>query len=166
MARGLAMEELDIYFASAPTDELMLHTMQIDKAGSPPIRICQGFEPQTLGVDGQMVEFEDGDISLIPPAKNNRGQQSLNFGFANVNGLVNQYVSESLEQSAPITITYRTYLLSDRTTPKERPRRFLVRGGSLNNGEAVFEASYLDMLNYAWPRQHYNADNATGIKYL
>ncbi len=137
-----------------------------DEVGhQPPLRICDGFEDQLLGVDGQMVPFEAGSLQVALPARNTKGQQTLSFGVSNVNGIAQRYVDDALEAGAWVFLTYRAYLESDKSAPAERPRTMTLIGGQLERGEAVFEAGYYDLLNAAWPRDRFTAETAPGLKY-
>ena len=52
------------WYASAPTDDVAISTLEIRVPGMEPLRICNGFEDQVLGVDGVMVLFEAGPLSV------------------------------------------------------------------------------------------------------
>lgn len=154
-------------YASAPTDEVIIPTLEIAVPGLAPIRICTGFEDHLLGVDGVMTLFEAGSLSITLPTVNaTSGQQTLQFGVANVNGIAQQHIDAALESGQATTLIYREYLSSDKTQPARRPYVMVLSGGTLEGGEAVFEASYYDLLNTAWPRERYTAETAPGIKYL
>lgn len=156
---------LKTVYASGGSD-VIIPSIEIQIAGLEPIRICQGFEDQLLGVDGTYHLFEAGSLSVSLPALNTSGQQNLNFGVANVNGVAQQYVDHALETDERVILIYREYLESDKSAPAKRPYTMIIRGGRFEAGEAEFQASYYDLLNVAWPRERYTAQNAPGIKYL
>jgi len=159
------MTILSVVYASAPADEVIIASLEILVPGHPPLRICDGFENQMLGVDGQMVLFEAGSLQVALPARNTSGQQTLSFGVSNVNGIAQRYVDDALEAGVQVQLIYRAYLESDKSAPAERPRTMTLTGGQFERGEAVFEAGYYDLLNAAWPRERFTAENAPGIKY-
>lgn len=156
------MSTLAEVYASAPAGSLIIPTLEISIAGQTPIRICSGFEDQTLA--GML--FEAGSLSISLPNKNTSGMQTLNFGVAGVNSLVQTYIDIALETGEPVTITYREFLESDKTQPARRPYVMQLIGGTLQDGEASLSAGFFDVLNLRWPRQVYTADNAPGIRYL
>lgn len=160
------MTAVAIWYASAPTDEVAIATIEINVPGKPPIRVCNGFEDQYLGVDGVPQLFEAGSLSVSLPAKNTTGQQTLRFGIAGVDGIAQRHVDDALAAGEVVTMTYRMYLASDTSAPAERPRVMTVVGGHFEGGEVVFEGSYFDLLNSAWPRERYTAETAPGIQYL
>lgn len=160
------MTILRTIYASGDITEVIISTIEIRISGLEPIRICQGYEDHWLGVDGVPQLFEAGSISLSLPAVDTSGQQTLNFGVGNVNGLAQKYVDHALETDDIVLLIYREYLASDKSEPAKRPYMMVVKGGRFEGVEAQFQASYYDMLNTAWPRERYNADNAPGAKYL
>lgn len=160
------MTAVAVWYASAPTDEVAIATIEIQVPGKDPIRICNGFDDLWLGVDGTPQFFEAGSLSVALPAKNTTGQQTLRFGIPGVNGIAQRHVDEALEADEVVTMIYRMYLLSDTSAPAERPRVMTVNGGHFEGFEAVFEGSYYDLLNSRWPRDSYTAETAPGLKYL
>lgn len=160
------MTILSIVYASAPDSEVIIPTLEIQIPTGDPIRICADFEDHVLGVDGVYHLFEAGAISIALPKKDTSGQQALTFGIANVSGRAQRYVDEALESGAQVKLIYREYLISDKSEPARRPYEMVLSGGQLEGGEAVFEGSYYDLLNAAWPRERYTAQNAPGLKYL
>lgn len=160
------MTILKVWYASAPTDEYAIDSIEINVPNKEPIRICNGFEDHYLGINGVLQLFEAGALSLSLPARNTTGQQTLRFAIAGVNGIAQRHVDDALSTGAMVTMTYRMYLASDKTTPAARPCVMTVIGGTFEGGEAVFECSYYDLLNSAWPRERYTAETAPGLKYL
>ena len=160
------MTLLSVVYASRPTDEVIIPTLEIQVPGHDPIRICADFDDHMLGVDGQLVQFEGGNLQVALPASNTTGQQTLTFGVSNVNGIAQRYVDDALEAGDRVTIIYREYLVSDPSAPARRPYVMALTGGAFENGEAQFEAGYYDTLNTAWPRDRYTVESAPGLKYL
>lgn len=160
------MTILATVYASAPTDELIIPTLEIRVPGLDPLRICNGFEDQWLYVDGVPQLFEAGPLSISLPSKNSTGQQTLRFGVSGVEGQAQRYVDAALAASGPSTMVFREYLLSDRTAPARRPYVMTIVGGAFEGAGATFEGSYYDLLNSAWPRERYTDESAPGIKYL
>lgn len=160
------MTILKTVYASAPDDELILITLELRLSADHVLRVVQGFENQMLGVDGVYHEFTAAAISVALPSSNTSGQQSLRFSIGGINNIVQRYVDEALENKTPITLIYREYLESDKSAPARQPYVMVMSGIQLEGDEAQFEASYWDILNYAWPRQRYTEETAPGIKYL
>ena len=160
------MTILKTVYASAPEDELILITLELHLSPEHVLRVVQGFENQMLAVDGVYHEFTAAAISVALPSSNTRGQQTLRFSIGGVNHLAQKYIDEALEHSTPITLIYREYLESDKSVPARQPYVMNLSGLQLEGDGAQIEASYWDILNYAWPRQRYTEETAPGIKYL
>lgn len=161
----MATTLISVVYASAPVDEIIIPTIQIDVPGFTPIRLCSGYEDQLFGVDSVMQLFEAIDLGIALPAKSSTGQQSLSFGFGNVSGQVQRYIEAAQEADSMVWVTYREYLVSDRAAPAKRPYRMTLTGGTLKGDVAQIEASFYDLLNSAWPRQRYTEITAPGVKY-
>lgn len=159
------MTILSVVYASAPTDEVIIPTLEI-QTPQEWLRICTGFEDQLLGVDAEMVWFQAGNLQVALPAKNTSGQQTLKFGVWNVNGRAQRYVQEVLAAGVQVPVIYREYLASDKTAPARQPRVMTLIGGQFEGDEAAFECGYHDLLNARWPRERYTAQTAPGLKYL
>lgn len=161
------MSILEEVYASNPAGSLIIPSLEVNIVGQPPIRICTGFEDQMLGVSGALQLFEAGSLSIALPSKNTSGMQTLNFGVAGVNSLVQKYMDQALETGETVAIIYREYLESDKMTPARTPYVMKLIGGTLEaNGEAQLSAGFFDLLNLRWSREIYTAENAPGIRYL
>jgi len=160
------MSTLAEVYASAPAGELIISTLEISVAGQTPIRICDGFENQVLGVSGSFVMFEAGSLSVALPTKNNTGRQTLNFGVAGVSATVDRYFDLAEESGQSVTVTYREYLESDKSQPARKPYVMELVGGTIEGDDATLSAAFFDFLNRRWSRQVYTTANAPGIKYL
>lgn len=158
---------LKIVYASAPTDEMLIVTVEIQIAGLEPIRVAHGFKDRMLGVNGEMVFFEQGALTIARPSKNaTSGNQKLTFGVSDMTGRVQRYVDQALASGVPAKLIFREYLESDISEPASRPYVMDISGGQFEGGVVQIEASYYDLLNAAWPRERYNQINAPGIRYL
>lgn len=153
---------LQTVYASAPTDKVIFPTLEISSEGMESMRFVHGFEDMTLG--GQL--YEACQISIALPEKNTTGNQTLRFGVGLVDSRADKAVDAALENGRIVFLTYREFLNSDISAPARAPITMEVVGGEFSEGVLQVEASYFDMLNFAWPRQRYTAENAPGVKYL
>lgn len=164
MAEGMTI--LSTVYASAPVDQIIIGTLEIRVAGLDPLRVSADYESHLLGVDGVMVEFEAGPLSIALPSRDTRGNQTLKFGISGVSGRAQRYVDAALASGEPASMIYREYLASDTTEPARQPVTMTIVGGSFEGVDAVFEGSYFDLLNASWPRERYTSITAPGIRYL
>lgn len=160
------MALLSVVYASAPTDELIIQSLEIIIPGVETTRICNGFTDYSLGIDGVLVPFEPGGLTVSLPAKNTTGQQTLAFGFSGVNGRAQRNVDAALAANVIVIMNYREYLLSDLMNPAHRPYRMELSGGSFEFDTVSFEGSYYDLLNTRWPRFRYTTETAPGLRYM
>jgi len=160
------MTLLSVVYASAPTDEVIIPTLEIQVSGRPPVRLCADFQDHDLGVDGIYYTFQACSLSIALPARNTSGQQNLSFALGSVDGQIDEYVDAALESGERVPLIYREYLASDKSAPARRPYTMVVAGGQFEGAEVQIDASFYDLLNAAWPRQRYTVHNAPGLKYL
>lgn len=160
------MTLLSEVYASAPADEVILPTLEIQIPGQDPVRIVSDFVDHELGVDGVMQTFEGASLSVTLPQQGTTGQQTLSFVVTNASGRIQELVDAALAADGQVLLIYREYLSSDKSQPARRPYTMILSGGELQGVEAVFEASYYDLLNTAWPRDRYTVDSAPGLKYM
>lgn len=153
-------------YASAPTDVVLISTLEIELPGEN-IRLVSDYAEMLLGVDGVMQLFEPCALDISLPAKDNSGNQSLQFAIGIVDDdRINALVESALNAGVEIYLTYREYLSTDTSAPASSPIRMTVLGGEFNQDNFGIEASYFDLLNTSWPRERYTLLNAPGTKYL
>ncbi len=154
-------------YASAPTDTVIIQTLEIKPSGVDPIRVCTGFEDQTVTLeDDTEVTFTAGPIVVSEPARDTSGQQTLQFSIPNVAGVAQEAVDAALEAGEQVPIVYRRYLSTDLTAPAGNPLEMTLTGGAFHGLMVAVEASYYDLLNTQWPRERYTADFAPGLRYI
>lgn len=162
------MSILDVVYSSAPASEVIIPTLEIRHPSAfDPIRICAGFEDQTVTLeDDSVVTFIAGGIDVALPAKNTSGQQKLIFAIDNVTGQAQQAIDAAIAAGGQTSIIYRTYLSSDLTAPAEPPLYMTLVGGTFEGSTVQLQASYYDLLNTSWPRERYTLDFSPGLAYL
>lgn len=155
-------EMLQTAYASSPLGEIIFRTLEVESEGMQSIRLVHGYDDMVLG--GQL--FEACQMSMGLPEKNTTGNQSLRFGVGLVDSRAHKAVRAAQENGAVVYLLYREFLSSNLAAPARRMLRMEVVGGEFADGVLQVEASYFDMLNFAWPRDWYTALNAPGLKYL
>lgn len=161
------MSILDIVYASAPTSEILIPTLEISHPSFETIRVCGGFEDVTATTEAsETVTFTATGIDVSLPARDDSGQQTLVFAIDNVMGEVQSAIDSAMDAGGEITLIFRQYLASDLTGPADTPLTMTISGGVLEGATAQIQASYFDLLNTAWPRDRYTAEFAPGLRYL
>jgi hypothetical protein len=76
-------------YASAPANDLPIHTLTLLADSFGAIRICEGFDNVTAGLEtGEFVEFTASGMGISLPARSVKGSQSLQFQLDNVTKLI------------------------------------------------------------------------------
>lgn len=160
---------LEIVYASAPADEVPILTLEIlhPAFAGGAIRTCNGFEDQACTLEtGDTMTFEASGLDVSLPKRNATGRQELNFAIENVSGRAERAIRDALEAGGQIDVIYRTFLASDLSAPAEPPLKMALVSPSFEGATTQVTASYMDMINYAWPRERYTISFAPGLKYI
>lgn len=154
-------------YASAPTDRVLIQTLEIAVSGQPIVYVCNGFQDIEATLESsETVVFEAGNMTIQLPEVGDGGNQSLTFSVWNIGPRNQRLVEAALESGDPVSIVYREYLHDDLSAPAASPLPFVLASGSFQREVLSLEASYFDILNISWPRERYTSINAPGIKYL
>lgn len=160
-------ELLSRVYASAPTEFVIIQTLEVAIPGQDPVFVCGGFDDvQATLEDSRQVTFEAGNIVVQLPEIGDDGNQTLTFSVWNIGPRNQMLVEAALESGQPVRIIYREFLNTDLSAPASHPMPFELVGGSFQREVLSLEASYFDILNISWPRERYTSINAPGIKYL
>lgn len=161
------MTILSQVYASAPAAEVLIPTLDISHPAISAIRVCAGFEDQTVTLEtGQEATFVASGLDVSLPARNASGQQNLTFAIENVTGEAQRLVDDALDGGHTIRAVYREYLASDLSAPAAEPLRMVVVGAKMQGSTLQVTASYQDIIGRAWPRDRYNATDHPGLRYL
>ena len=148
-------------------DDPLIPTLEIKHPAIPTIRTCAGFENHTVTLEtGEEVTFEASGLDVSLPERNDRGQQNLIFAIENVTGIAQRAIDDAMAEGGDILVIYRAFLASDLSTPAEPPLRMVLVGADFEGSTVHVTASYMDIINQAWPRERYTADFAPGLRYI
>ena len=132
-----------------------------------PVLLCQGYEDQTcIDEDSRTLTFLASGIDIALPKKGNTAGQTLTFAIDNVTGEAQNKIDQALEAEQRITIIYRVFLESDKSTPAEPPYKMTVLGGSMQGASVQIQCGFFDLINTKWPRELYTTKFAPGLRYL
>lgn len=160
------MTVLEQVYASG--GDVIISTLELTcPAWASSILLCNGFEDQhCITEDGRALTFQASGMAVALPKRGNSGNQTLTFAIDNVTGEAQALIDEALEAEQRVTMTYRSYLASDLTTPAEPPYRMSVLGGEIKSTAVQIQAGFYDLINSGWPRDLYTTEFAPGLKYL
>lgn len=154
-------------YASAPINDLPIHTLTLlaDTFGA--IRICEGFDDVTAGLEtGEFVTFTASGMGVSLPARSVKGSQNLQFQLDNITGLALDKINSAIDAGDKITVVYRVYTKSNLNEPGEPPVEMVASDVKANAKRVNVVASFTDLVNKAWPRRRYIPSIAPGLKYF
>lgn len=161
------MSIIETVYASAPSEHVILPTLEVLVPGYAPIRVVAAYEDLTATLEtSEVVTFQQGPFEYREPAKNTDGNQTLTFSIANVTGDAQKAVEFALESDAEVPVNYRVFLSTDLTAPAKAPVKMTLRGGKFQGLMVQIEAGYFDLLNTAWPRKRYLAELFPGLRHM
>lgn len=154
-------------YASAPTNDLPIHTLELQAESLWTLRICDGFDDRTAGIEGgEMVTFLASGMGVSLPARGVKGRQDLQFQIDNVTGEALTKINQAIDAGVPIKVIYRVYTLSDLTEPAEPAIEMKAVDVQATAQSLNVVASFNDLVNKAWPKNRYTPSIAPGLKYF
>lgn len=171
-------EALKEAYASAPSDVILLHTLElrhpafVDASGNPTaIRVVRDhvshrcFLEETAPLNpGQEVEFVAMAFDLELPPVNTTPLPEITLTLDNVNREIMDYLDLAVEGQDMIEMTYRPYLSDDLTCPQMNPPINLVITDIVAD---VFKitatARMVDIGNKSFPSENYTAKKYAGL---
>ncbi len=158
---------LQTLYASAPTNDLPIHTLELQAPSFGVIRVCSGYDDVTAGIeDGEMVGFEACALGVSLPERSVKGRQDLQFQLDNITGESLQVVETAFEAGDKIKVTYRVYTASYLDEPGEQTFKMTAVSVKANALRVNVVASFNDLVNAAWPTDRYTPDFAPGLRYF
>ncbi|WP_445363185.1 DUF1833 family protein [Microbulbifer sp. ANSA003] len=159
---------LETVYASAPIDEIIIHTLELRHAAfeGGAIRLCQGFDDiEATLEDGETATFTASGFGVSLPQRSVRGRQDLQFQLDNVTGEALQNIDAALEAGGSVQVIYRQFLESDLSAPAQPATVMTAASVKANPASVSVIASFHDLVNKAWPNKFYTPDFAPGLKY-
>lgn len=159
-------------YASAPSNEVIYHTLEIrHPAFTQPIRVVRDQDDLTAILEatapvdaGIAVTFVGFAFDLIKPEVSPTGVPQCVIEIDNVSREILANIELAMSGIDPIEVTYREYLASDLLGPQNDPPMTLTLSGITAD---VFKvravASFPDINNRKFPREDYTAERFPGL---
>lgn len=162
-------------YATAPTDVVVYHTLEINHLSfSEPIRIVQGFEAITATLEadapedpGATVDFVAMSFDIDLPPVRAEEVPYVDVQIHDASKLIIQPLEDAQQDPSPITMIYRPYISTDFSAPQMSPPLILqferIRVSTSENlcaGHAVFN----DFRNRAFPFKNYTPNEFPGLR--
>lgn len=159
---------LERIYASAPTDEFLLHTLEISNpVFLAPYRFVQDFEDLTATLEtSEVVTFMASGIGLSLPQRGVQGREDLSFQLDNVSGDAAMAIRDAQDSGQGTDVIYRAYSSNDLSAPIGAPLKLIATSAKINIRSVQVVATFRDFVNKAWPRRLYSIDRFPGMKYL
>lgn len=153
-------------YASAPSDVIVYHTLEINHpAFSQPIYVVRDFADLNANLEtGAPVTFLRFAFDLIKPEVSATGVPQLTLEMDNVSREILANIQLAMLTTSLITITYREYISSDLTGPQNDPPMAMVLTSiSADVFRIRATASFGDLNNKRFPNEEYTAERFPGL---
>ncbi len=162
-------------YATAPTDAVVYHTLELNHASfEAPIRLVQGFEGITATLEADAPHNGGEEVTFIPmffefdlPPVRAEEVPYMDVQIRDASRLVIQPLEDAQENPSAIQMIYRPYLSTDLSQPQMSPPLILdfekitvSTSESLCAGHATFN----DFRNRAFPFKNYAPAEYPGLR--
>ena len=176
MTDNTLSEALKEAYASAPSDVILLHTLElrhpafVDETGNQTaIRVVRDNVNHTCTLEnsaplnpGEAVEFVAMAFDLELPPVNNTPTPEISVTIDNVSTEMND--RSAIETQDMIELTYRPYLSDDLTTPQmDPPITLVITDIHVDCYKITATARMMDIGNKSFPSENYTVKNYPGL---
>lgn len=176
-------------YASAPTSEVVLHTLELrhpsftdDGGALTAVRVVldHGEEHEVAGVvtfghyltleddapvqAGQSVLFQACAFGVSLPEQREGSLPSLEIELDNVTREIMEHLEGAVGQRAPVEVTYREWLSSDRTAPQFSLGGLTMKSVKSNALRVTGTAQFSDLINRTFPSRVYRPEEFRGLR--
>lgn len=159
-------------YASAPTEEVILHTLEVRHASfTQPIRVVRDNQDLRACLEqsaplnpSEWVDFVAFSFDFVPPPSSPQANPEVTIAVDNVSREIGLALDAAIDSTTPIEITYRPYLASDLSAPEMNPPLHMtVLSGQINALRATLRAGFADFSNQRFPSELYTAARFPGL---
>lgn len=159
-------------YASAPSDEVVYHTLEFrHSAFSTPIRVVRDNADLTARLEATAPVDPDTDVTFIGyafdltrPELSATGIPQCTIEIDNVSREILANIELAMASIDPIEVTYREYLGSDLLGPQNDPPMTLqITSISADVFRVRATASFSDIGNRRFPREEYTTERFPGL---
>jgi hypothetical protein len=159
-------------YASAPTAETVLHTLEFRHPSfTTPIRVVRDYQDVVATLEatapinpGAAVTFTAYAFNFTPPEVSTSGAPEITIVIDNVSSEIVGYIDAAAQTPDLIEVTYRPYLASNLTTPQAVPPLTLViTTVTADVFRVQAKATFGDVANRKFPSETYTAERFPGL---
>jgi len=159
-------------YASAPSSEVILHTLEIRHPSfSAPIRVVRDYNDLTVFLESDAPADPGSEVLFIAmafeftlPEVSKASSPEIEISLDNVSGEIVGYLDAAAQTHDLIEVTYRPYLAGDPSGPQMNPPLTLViRSVSADIFRVRARAGYADLSNRKFPNEVYDTIRFPGL---
>ena len=161
MVNRTLSEALKEAYASADTDEVVYHTLEINHpVFSEPIYVVRDWDDLNARLEnGRMVTFIRYAFDLTKPDVTTDGVPQCTFEIDNISREITTNIQLATESSDAITVTYREYISSDLSGPQNNPPLVMTLSNiSADAFRVKATASFGNLANKRFPTEEYTVE--------
>jgi len=151
---SLAIQEA---YATARSDVVYLDTLTIAHPATETLYLVKDRADHDLTLEtGETHHFVATAFRFILPGDGDNGLQDLQLAVDNVDRRATDFLKACVGSSAPIVVTYRPYMDSDKTRPQMNPPLTLfLTDAVVKATEVTGRATFADILNRKYLSESY-----------
>ena len=159
-------------YASAPSSEVILHTLEIRHPSfTTPVRVVRDFHDFTACLEADAPKDPGAEVTFIAmafdfslPDVEKATSPEIDISLDNVSGELIGYLDAAAQTPDLIEVTYRPYLASDPSGPQMNPPLTLViRSVTADVFRVRARAGFADLANRKFPNEVYDAERFPGM---
>ena len=159
-------------YASAPAQEVVLHTLELRHSSfAEPLRVvCDESSLEAVLEDsapenaGETVTFLPLSFSFRLPDVVKSTSPEIEIALDNATGEIAGYLDDAANSGSLIEVIYRPYIASDTSVPQmDPPLSLVVRSVSASVFRATARAGYADLGNLKFPSATYDTERFAGL---
>jgi len=159
-------------YASAPTDEIIYHTLEIWHPNfTTPIYVVRDFQDLNATIEAGAarnasteVTFVGFAFDIVPPEVDAAGVPQCVIEIDNVSREILANIEAAMGSTASITAIYRAYLSSDLTGPEnDPPLELTIMAITADPFKVRAVAGFGSLANIRFPRTDYDAETFPGL---
>jgi hypothetical protein len=172
MSDAALSEALKEAYASAPTADVLLHTLELWHPNfTAPIRVVRDQQDFTSTLEstaprnaGESVTFVGFAFDIVPPEVSDRAIPQCVIEMDNVSREILSNVEQAMTSTELVTAIYRAYLDTDTSGPQNDPPLILTLTSiSATLFRIRANAGFPDLANRRFPKLEYTADRFPGL---
>jgi hypothetical protein len=159
-------------YASAPTDEVVMHTLEIRHSSfSTPIRVVRDKRDFTATLEADAPEDPGAEVTFIAlafdfilPEVSRSAVPEIEIVLDNVSGEIIGYLDAAAQTAEMLEVTYRPYLLPYISGPQmDPPLTLVIREIRADVFRVRARAGFGDLGNKKFPSEVYTSERFPGL---